>query len=541
MKKRISVRKRSRKAFRLANQLLFSYFFLFISKKIVGRKYFDSRINKAHTKNAKRVKATILELQGLFTKAGQLISTLSHILPDQYMDALESLQDNAPSSKFSETKAFIEQELGAPIPSIFSEFNETPIASASIGQVYRAKLKSGEDVAVKVQHQNIELLAKADLGIIKRLIKRVSFFIQVQGMEHVYDQVEAMIEDELDYEREAESMQIIAKNLDEVNGIRIPKVFSDFSSTRILITQFEQGVKITNVTQLDNWNIDRKELMERLILVYCKMILEDGFYHADPHPGNILVNENSEIILLDFGAVAILSKEMREEIPILIQAVIQKNQEKILLSLRKLGFIGNDRESEKIAQQLIAALSQFVQSEVKIDSMNFKDLNFEDLKGTSLDNLRKDISLKELTKTIRIPKDWILLDRTLQLLTGTSSTVAKELNPMDVIKPYLKKLVLKDGGLKKIIVDAIKQQLTTLISIPSDISSFLKKANKGELEVTIKTYDSRMYALGQQGILTLFILASLYFYQTSGNNYTLIPSALLSILLLRSIWKHRKS
>lgn len=541
MGKRTSVRKRSRKAFRLANQLLFSYFFLFIGKKVLGRKYFDKRIGKAHSKNAKRVKKTILELQGLFTKAGQLISTLSHILPDQYMNALESLQDDAPSSDFKETKAFIEQELGNSITSVFSEFNETPIASASIGQVYRAKLKSGEDVAVKVQHQNIELLAKADLGIIKRLIKRVSFFIQVHGMEHVYDQVRAMIEDELDYNKEAESMQIIAENLSEVNGIRIPKVFTEFSSSRILIAQFEQGVKITNVAQLDEWHIDRKALMERLILVYCKMILEDGFYHADPHPGNILVNEDGEIILLDFGAVALLSKEMREEIPVLIQAVIQKNQEKILSSLRKLGFIGNDRESEKIAEQLIAALSQFIQSEVKVDSMNLKDLSFDDLKGSSLDNLRKDISLKELTKTIRIPKDWILLDRTLQLLTGTSSTVASDLNPMDVIKPYLKKLVLKDGGLKKIIVDAIKQQLTTLLSIPSDISSFLKKANKGELEVRIKTDDARMYALGQQGILTLFILASLYFYQESDNQYALISTALLSFLLLRSIWKHRKS
>ncbi len=541
MKKRISVRKRSRKAFRLANQLLFSYILLFIGKKIFGRNYFERRVNTTHTKNAKRVKKTILELQGLFTKAGQLISTLSHILPDQYMEALESLQDNAPASSFDETKLFIEQELGRSISSVFSEFNEIPIASASIGQVYRGRLMSEEDVVIKIQHQDIEELAKADLGIIKKLIKRVSFFIQVHGMEYVYDQVKSMIKDELDYIKEANSMQVIAENITDVEGVRIPKVFSEFSSTRILISEFEQGVKITNIAQLDEWNIDRKSLMERLILVYCKMILEDGFYHADPHPGNILVNKKGEIILVDFGAVAVLSQEMRQEIPILLQAVIQKNQARILDSLRKLGFIGNDRESEKIAQQLIAALSQFIQSEVKIDSMNFKDMNFENLKGSSLDNLRKDISLKELTKTIRIPKDWILLDRTLQLLIGTSATVSKELNPMDVIKPYLKRLVLKDGGLKKIIIDAIKQQLTTLISLPSDLSSLLKKANNGELEVTIKTDDSRMYALGQQGILALFILAGLYYYHTCENNYTLIPIGFLSFLLMRSVWKHRRS
>lgn len=524
----------------MANQLLLSYSFLFLGKKLFGRRYYERRIHKLHTKNALRVKLVILELQGLFTKAGQLMSTLSHILPDPYMAALESLQDDAPSATFDETRPHIEKELGSPIDEVFSAFNELPIASASIGQVYRATLKSGEDVAVKVQHQDIEFLAQADLSIIKKLIKRVSVFIRVQGMDHVYDQVRSMIEEELDYEKEARSMEIIANNLSEVKGVRVPKVIKQLSSKRLLVAQFEAGCKITNIQQLDAWNVNRSELIERLITVFIKMILEDGFYHADPHPGNLLVNKDGDLILLDFGAVAELSEEMRNEIPVLLQAIFQKDEAKILVSLRQLGFIGNDQESEVIAQQLIAALSQFIQKEVKVNSMNLKDLSFEDLKGSSLDNLRKEISLKELTKTVRIPKEWILLDRTLQLLTGTSATVAPDLNPMDVIKPYLKKMMLKNGGFKKLLLDAIKQQITTLISLPTDISTFIKKANKGELEVNVQKDDTGLRVVGQQLILSLFVISTFYFFQETQNNYYLIPFSATALLLVRSVWKHKK-
>lgn len=540
MKRGISVRKRSKKAFRLANQLLLSYLFLFLGKKILGTRFYERRIHKLHTKNAHRVKSVVLELQGLFTKAGQLMSTLSHILPDPYMEALESLQDDAPASAFDKTKPFIEKELGSSIDEIFSAFNETPIASASIGQVYHARLKSGEEVAVKVQHQDIEFLAQADLSIIKKLIKRVSLFVRVQGMNHVYEQVRSMIEDELDYEKEAQSMEIIANNLSEVKGVRVPEVFKALSSKRLLVAQFESGCKITNINQLDAWNVDRLKLIERLVTVYLKMILEDGFYHADPHPGNLLVNEEGDLILLDFGAVAELSDEMRTEIPVLLQAVFQKDEAKILISLRQLGFIGNDQESEVIAQQLIAALNQFIQKEVKVSSMNLKDLSFDDLKGSSLDNLRKEISIKELTKTVRIPKEWILLDRTLQLLTGTSRTVAPNLNPMEVIKPYMKKLMLKNGGLKKLLIDAIKQQITTLISLPTDISTFIKKANKGELEVKMQKDDIGLRLVGQQLILSLFVISTFYYYHETENNYYLIPFCGAALLLVRSVWKHKK-
>ncbi len=540
MSARLSVRKRSRKAYRLTNQLLFSYLFLFLGKKLFGKTFYERRLERTHQKNAKRVSLAIAELQGLFTKAGQLISTLSHILPDAYMSALESLQDDAPQSPFEETKALIESELKQPLNELFATFETTPIASASIGQVYRATLHTGESVAVKVQHSHIEELAEADLMIIEKLIKRISYFVKIQGIEHVYGQVRIMIQEELDYEKEANSMRTIAQNIQQIDGVRIPTIFPNHSSKRVLTTQFEVGTKITNVAQLDEWNIDRSALGEKLILVYLKMILEDGLYHADPHPGNLLVTREGELILLDFGAVSQLSDRMRKEILVLLQAILRKDEAKILVSLKNLGFIGSDAESSKVAKKLIAALSQFLQNEVKIESINIKDISLDDIKGSSLDNLRKEIGLKELTKIIRIPKEWILLDRTFQLLIGTSGTLAPELNPMDVIRPYMKKMVTQDGGVRKLILDAIKQQLTSLLQLPGELSLFLSKANQGELEIVIRKENDRSYALGQQVILTAVGISSLVGYHVLDNSIYLIAACVFGGLLLRSMWINKK-
>ncbi len=541
MKSNISIRKRSRKAYRLANQLLFSYLYLFLAKKVFGNRFYERRINATHAKNARRVKTTITELRGLFTKAGQLISTLSHILPDQYMLALESLQDDAPASPLEETKMLIESELGASLEDLFRSFEPVPIASASIGQVYRATLPSGEDVAVKVQHADIEALAKADLTIIEKLIKRVSYFVKIQGIEHVYGQVRIMIEEELDYEKEAQSMKLISANISEIAGVMIPDVFTSHSSKRVLTTKFEVGTKITNVAQLDVWNVDRTALGEKLILVYLKMILEDGLYHADPHPGNLLVKESGELVLLDFGAVSHLSDGMRNEIPVLLQAILRKDESKILASLKNLGFIGSDAESSKVAKKLIAALSQFLQNEVKFDSMNLKDISLDDIKGSSIDNLRKEIGLKELTKIIRIPKEWILLDRTFQLLIGTSATLAPELNPMDVIRPYMKKMVTQDGGVRKMILDAIKQQLSALLQLPSELSLFLSKANQGEMEVTVRHQNDRSYALGQQFIYLFLGIAAFFAFQFFGQVAYLTVAISFGVFLLRSMWINRRA
>lgn len=540
-----SGKKRARRAYGIANRIMLSYVTLYISKKLFGTRYYEKRIDALHEKNALRIKTAILELKGLFTKVGQLLSVMSTILPDAYANALESLQDNAPASSFEETEKTIQTDLGEPIADLFAEFDPEPIASASIGQVYKAQLKTGEKVAVKIQHSDIKALAELDLNIIETLVKRLSFFLKINGIEHVYKQVRLMVEEELDYTLEAQSMTRISANLADFPTIIIPKIYDAYSSSKIIVCDFYEGVKITNLEKLAEWQIDPKELSERLITAFCKMILEDGFYHADPHPGNVLVNQKGEIILLDFGATAQLNDGMRKEIPILIQHIIRKDTPKIIASLQKMGFLGSDSDSKEVAGKLVDALTTFVQNEIKIDNLNFKDVSFDDIKGSSLDKLRKEIGLKELAKTIQVPKDWILLERAIILIHGISATIAPDYNPMETVKPYLKKMVLSKGGLKTIILDTLKQQLTAIVQLPGQLSGFLEKANDGKLEVQVRNKDARrFYALGQQFMLLIsilfLILVTTLSSQQSTQNWTIPVTLILGLLLLISVWKNRK-
>ena len=540
MEPSFSHKKRTRKAIALVNRLIWRYIRLYLGKKVFGKKYYQKRLSKVEFQNANDLKNGILELQGLFIKFGQLLSIMSNVMPKAYGELLESLQDHAPESPFENTKQILEEDLGESLENLFQEIPETPIASASIGQVYKATLKSGEKVAVKVQHKNIETLAKADLEIIKKMLKRVSFFIKVNGMDFVYEQISKMIIDELDFSKELASMHIISDNLKETEGVKVPKVFTEFSSQRVLTTSFEEGVKITNVEQLNNWNLDGEDISKRLILAFCKMILEDGFYHADPHPGNILVNEKGEIILLDFGAMAVLSDKMRKEIPVLLQGALSQNYDKVLTSLQKMGFIGESADARKVAKKIVDAFSNFLNNEVEMSGFKMNDLSIDDIKGSSIEGLLKELSIAELTKTIQVPKDWVLLNRTLILIGGISSQIAPELDPVSVVKPYLKSQMMTYENIKSLLMDAVKSQFKSLIALPGQLNTFLANANNGELQVEVKNDTNQLYALGQQFIWVLLTLAFILFYQLDKTqDFWIVGIVLTSLLFLRSIWKNR--
>ena len=294
----------------------------------MGARYYETRITALHLKNAHRVKKSILELEGLFIKVGQLLSILSNFLPEAFQEPLEALQDQIPARPYSEIEKRIQEELGGTPDELFASVQSKPIAAASIGQAHRAKLKDGTDVVIKVQHGNIEKVADIDLQIMERLTRLFARFYKIKGMEYAYIQVKKMIEEELDFEKEAQAMQQIKDNLKEEKQLRIPYVHKKFSTRRILTTTFCEGVKINNKQVLDEWGIDKKDLGNRLVHAYCQMVFVDGLYHADPHPGNILIQQDGTIVLLDFGAIGRLRSDMRDGFLKLIEAAAKNDTEK---------------------------------------------------------------------------------------------------------------------------------------------------------------------------------------------------------------------
>ncbi len=538
---------RIRKAYWTTTVVMFSYFKLFLLKKIFGKKYYEKRIFNLHVKNAERVKNAILELKGLFIKMGQLLSILSNFLPDAFQKPLEELQDKIPPRPFAEVEQRILQELGKRPDELFHNFQEIPLAAASIGQVHRAELPDGTLVVVKVQHHNIEDIASVDMEIIRNLNKLVGWFFEIKGLDYVYSQIRKMIEEELDFHQEAASMQIIATNLQDEAGLVVPQVHLPYSTGRVITSTWHEGVKISNIEQLDAWQVDKQDLVARLLKVYCKMVFSDGFYHADPHPGNILVKSDGTIVLLDFGAVAALGQKLKDGLPQLIEAAIKNDNTRVITTMRNMGFLAEGQEANEMSEKMINALRNFLQNEVKLNGLDFKNIEVDFFNNSLLD-LLQDIGFGGISGTVQMPKDFVLLNRTLTLLLGISNSLAPELNPLQVVRPYIKEYVLGEtDDLVGMVSGFFRKSLSTAIGIPDELHRVLQLIEKNKLVTRtpdIKDSARLFYQVGQQFLYALLIIAATsfgYLFWKNGDQemarYGFLATGLFFLMLIRSIRK----
>lgn len=530
--------RRRRKAYWVSLKVAFSYLWLYLNSKIRGNTYWDKNCTRIHKMNALRVKDVMLDLQGLFIKCGQLISALSNVLPQEFREPLEELQDNTTPHPFRQMEQVIEQELGKKSKDIFTKIDPKPLAAASIGQVHRALLE-GKEVIVKIQHPEIDKIVRVDLDIIKKIVKLVARFMKIKGIEHLYEQVSQMIEEELNYVQEAESMQLIKQNLASDLNIYIPKVYKNYSSKKVLTIEYCEGTKISNLEQLEAWGHNLELLSDTLVKAYCQMVLVDGFYHADPHPGNVLVNKEGHIILIDFGAVAQLSPQMKDGIPKLIECIIKQDAEEMVKILRKLGFIAHGEDATKIAESLIDKVQDFVHNELQLENLNVQDITPEQFKKAF-----QLINIQEMTQIMQIPKDWVLLNRAIVLVSGVTYLLHPNWNPIHTLRPYIQQQLMgSDGGFAQMIVKTVRAQLNTVIALPADLQKVLRKANKGKLEFKNEQIEKELKGIrniGQQLIWILFFFASIYFYMdlkadNDGElSYLFEVTALLSLIAF--IW-----
>ena len=463
-----------------------------------------------HLRNARRVERTIVSLQGLFIKIGQLISIMTNFLPEEFRSELEGLQDHVPPRPYEDIEARFREEFEGQSPDdLFDDFDRMPMASASIGQVHIAKLQTGEKVAVKVQYPDIEEIVRSDLKTMRRIFRIVEWFLPYQGLDEVHNEISSMILEELDFRIEATNIDRVAENFLDRKDVAFPRVVSEFSTERVITTHFEEGVRIGDLAALDARGYDREQLARMVVELYCQQIFTDGVYHADPHPGNLLVRADAQnqlqIVFLDFGAVAEVSPQMRHGIVELIQGGISGDTERIVRAMKDMGFVARGADTE-VFERVIEYFHQQFQDNIQLDSFNLKDIKFDPEK--SLENLadlrRMDISLRELSSNFHVPKEWILLERTLLLLMGLCTALDPKMNPITVIRPYLEKFVLGDeGDWSAFVVDTGKDLAMAAFALPGEMRKFMQSARQGEMQVKFKNLDRStrlVYRLGQQAI-----------------------------------------
>ena len=493
-------------------RVIFSYLWLSWKAKLLGRAYREQRILDVHTRNAKRVYETILILQGLFIKVGQALSIMASLLPEAFRVELEGLQDQVPPRPFDEIAARIEEELGTTTDELFRRFDRVPIASASLGQVHEAVTTEGRRVAVKVQHRDIDEIVRLDLKTIRRIMSIVQWFVPVKGLDAYYHEIKSLLRQELDFSTEADNIERISCHFTSDTRVVFPTPIRELSTRRVLTTSFVEGKKLSDLAGLQAMGVDNKELASRLVRVFCQMIFVDGVYHADPHPGNILVDRHGNIVLLDFGAIAELSPQMREGIPEFLEGVLRRDTDRLVKALRKMGFLSVTSD-EVVSEKIIEFFHRRFQEEVKLESFNLKDIKIDPKRGfESLLDLRKmNVGLKELSSAFHVPRDWVLLERTILLVYGSCNVLDPDLNPMGIIKPYLQDFVLGNRDWQNVAMETVRDMALGAVTLPDDLRKFLVRATRGDMEFKIRGLQDTtrtVYTMGRQLIYTAFAIAS---------------------------------
>ena len=421
-----------------------------------------------------RIRLAVEELGPTFIKGAQVLSNRPDLVPGALIEEFQKLQSNVLPFATEEAKTIIERELNLPLDQIFSFFEETPIGSASIGQVHRARLLNGTDVVIKVQRPNIREVVTTDLSILKEIVVRAESFLESMGLTNLYTLVEAfektMIK-EMDYRVEAKSIDQFRDFYKEYTNFYVPKVYREFTTEKVMVLELIKGCKITDVECLKRWGIDPIVIAEAGMNIYLTQIFEYGYFHADPHPGNILVRPDGVICLIDFGMVGKLNRKDKLAFAGVLIGMSQQNAGMMAASLRKLAVEDNIRDYRVFEYELSEIIDEFTTQDVS-------ESNIAEM-GTRLQKVIYD-------NQMRVPGSVFLLLRAMAILEGIGKEIHPKFMVYDYVAPYGAKLLKDQLDPKFMAQDAwqIGSELWAFVTgFPMDVKDILRKLRRGNLRV----------------------------------------------------------
>ncbi len=380
------------------------------------------------------LKEKLIELGQTFVKIGQSMGTLPDLLPLPFVIALGELQDSVPPFPNEIAFARIEKDLGKKINEAYAEFELEPVAAASLGQVYRARRHSGEEVAVKVQRPNLEAIIKGDLGILKKVARFAERFPQLNenadwtGMLREFD---VTIHEEMDYVAEGRNADTFREHFKNWSNIHVPKIHWEATTPKVLTMEFIHGTKVTDLDEQARLGISPSKVNRLLIKTYLKQLLEDGFFHADPHPGNLLVMADGRLAFFDFGMVGRITPELQSKMIDAFFHVVGKDPTGIADDLIALDFLkpGTD---PSVVRPVVERMFEF-HLNLKLKEVNFKELTY-DLADVMYDY------------PFRLPSNFTYIMRALMTLEGIGIITDPEFNFFETAKPYAKEFMLRREG-----------------------------------------------------------------------------------------------
>ncbi len=468
-------------------RVVWSYVWLRFRSPFMAPERHRAKLAALHIRSSVRLRQLIEDLRGLFIKIGQMVSVLANFLPEEFRTELEGLQDRVPPRTFKEMRTVLESELGGPVEDHFVEIRPHAVAAASLGQVHVARLSDGQKVAVKIQYPGVEGLVTRDLKILGRMIKIVGFFFPQQGLYNVHREMKGIISEELNFWHEAENLTEVAGNFADDPVMVFPDVIWSHSTRRVLTCTWMDGVKITRVTQLDALGLDRHEIAVNLLHAYCKQIFHHGRYHADPHPGNILVMRDGRIALIDFGAVCGVSSKMREGMVEYLRGALNQDVDAVFGALRKMGFVAPNAKEERF-EEVIRYFQDKVADHVRLETLKLDNIRLKPETGREIlaDLRHMHLGLRELGEMFKVPREWVLLERTIILLTGICTVLDPKLEPVAIVGPYAEEFVLgEERDWSSFMVETGRDWLIQAVGLPMELRKVLKQMAGGRTRVRL--------------------------------------------------------
>lgn len=439
-------------------------------------------VDDSHPKTRRRarhLRQALEELGPTFIKLGQILSTRSDILPEPYIRELGRLQNNVGHQPFADVRERVEEELGEPLETLFASFDEEPIAAASIGQVHGATLHDGSQVVVKVQRRDVEHLVSRDLSILtdmSRVAEGRSGAMRRIGVIRLVSEFGWTIRAELDYRKEGRSADRLRAALREVPGIRIPHVYWQRTTTRVLTMERVEGIRIDHVDELRAAGFHVPSLVERIVESLVVEILDAGFFHADPHPGNMVVCPDGAVGIYDFGLIGMLDDRLRERLLMLVLAAMNRDAGRVADELVQLGVVASDLDRTALERDVSHLMTEYL--------------------GTPLESLPIAVIISDgmamlRAHQLRMPPELAMLAKTASMMESLARKLDPTINVIEVVQPTVRRSVRRLYSVSYLKEQMRAQPLELLLlgaSLPSRLQRFFTRLDRNELAFKVK-YD----------------------------------------------------
>ena len=424
-----------------------------------------------------RVRMAAEELGPTYVKLCQVLSNRPDILPEELITELQKLQSNVRPIPTSEAIKVIEAETGKKMDELFSYFEEKPIGSASIGQVHKARLITGELVVIKVQRPGVKTMIEADLQIIKEVVTFADSYFRKQGILNAMEIVESFektMQKEVLYLTEARAMDQFRNFYKDNKEFYVPKAFKELSTDRVLVIEFIEGCKITDVRQLHEWGLDPTEVAEVGMNIYLTQIFEFGYFHADPHPGNVLVQKDGRIVLIDFGMVGKMQEADKYAFAGIFIAMANGDARQMAQNLRALAIEHDIKDMRRLEMDLNELIENFAYLDV--DESSIADVSKQ---------LQNIINKNQMV----VPGGVFLIFRALAILEGIGKTIHPHFNTMEKVKPFGRRLLLEQYRPARVLRETtwrFQSLFSLLTTLPTELKNILRLIRKGKFKIELE-------------------------------------------------------